>query len=109
MEDKTLHHKKVAILSRLIKESSLTLEEALLLLKTEDVQESVHNPVQPSWFGGTTTPYTIPLTHPVTHGTGVTTISSANSTGVVLNTTGSTSFTFTEGLSNATFTADLNN
>lgn len=99
MENKELHHKKVAILSRLIKESSLTLEEALLLLKTEDVQESVQNPVQPAWFG-TTTPYTIPAN-------GFTTISSGNTTGVVVNTSGSTSFTASP--SNATFTADLNN
>ncbi len=32
----TLHVQKVTILSRLIKETSLTLEEALLLLKEED-------------------------------------------------------------------------
>ena len=35
MENK-LHAEKLAILSRLIKESSLTLEEALLLLKEEE-------------------------------------------------------------------------
>jgi len=33
MLDKELHAEKVTILSRLIKESSLTLEEALLLLR----------------------------------------------------------------------------
>lgn len=98
MENKELHHKKVAILSRLIKESSLTLEEALLLLKTEDVHETVQNPVQPAWFG-TTTPYTIP-------GNTFTTISSGSTTGL-LNTSSSTSFTASQ--SNATFTADLNN
>ena len=32
-----LHTQKLAILSRLIKESSLTLEEALLLLKEEEI------------------------------------------------------------------------
>jgi len=36
MENSTLHSQKVAILSRLIKESSLTLEEAILLLKEEE-------------------------------------------------------------------------
>jgi hypothetical protein len=35
----SLHVQKVAILSRLIKETSLTLEEALLLLKEEDKEE----------------------------------------------------------------------
>jgi hypothetical protein len=35
----TLHVQKVAILSRLIKETSLTLEEALLLLKEEEKEE----------------------------------------------------------------------
>jgi hypothetical protein len=34
-----LHAQKVAILSRLVKESSLTLEEALLLLKEEEQEE----------------------------------------------------------------------
>ena len=34
--DTTLHAQKLAILSRLIKESSLTLEEALVLLKEEE-------------------------------------------------------------------------
>lgn len=53
MENTSLYAQKVTILSRLIKESSLTLEEALLLLKEESVQESV----QPTWMPGTTTPY----------------------------------------------------
>ena len=35
-----LHAQKVAILSRLIKESSLTSEEALLLLKPEEEEET---------------------------------------------------------------------
>ena len=42
MENK-LHAEKLAILSRLIKESSLTLEEALLLLKEEE-QQSISMP-----------------------------------------------------------------
>jgi|LauGreDrversion4_2_1035121.scaffolds.fasta_scaffold382603_2 hypothetical protein len=39
MENTELHAQKVTILSRLIKESSLTLEEALLLLKEEEKEE----------------------------------------------------------------------
>lgn len=38
MMNTELHAQKVTILSRLIKESSLTLEEALLLLKEEEVK-----------------------------------------------------------------------
>jgi hypothetical protein len=39
----TLHAQKVAILSRLIKESSLTLEEALLILKEEEPKQEPIN------------------------------------------------------------------
>jgi hypothetical protein len=39
MVNKELHTQKVTILSRLIKESSLTLEEALLLLREEAEEE----------------------------------------------------------------------
>lgn len=39
MENTELHTEKVKILSRLIKESSLTLEEALLLLREEIHEE----------------------------------------------------------------------
>jgi hypothetical protein len=39
MDNQELHTQKVTILSRLIKESSLTLEEALLLLKEEETIE----------------------------------------------------------------------
>jgi len=42
-----LHAQKVAILSRLIKESSLTLEEALLILKDEEVESTVSS--TPGW------------------------------------------------------------
>jgi hypothetical protein len=41
MENTPLHAQKVTILSRLIKESSLTLEEALLLLKEEEEEIEV--------------------------------------------------------------------
>ena len=55
----TLHTQKVAILSRLIKESSLTLEEALLILKEEEVESTVSS--TPGW---STTPWTVPITNP---------------------------------------------
>ena len=43
-----LHVQKVAILSRLIKESSLTLEEALTLLKEEEPKQAPINIVNGS-------------------------------------------------------------
>jgi hypothetical protein len=54
----TLHTQKVTILSRLVKEGSLTLEEALLILKEEEVESTVIS--TPGWSTGTTTPWTIP-------------------------------------------------
>lgn len=45
--DIELHSQKLAILSRLIKESSLTLEEALLLLKQEELPITSAPFVQP--------------------------------------------------------------
>ena len=56
-QEMPLHAQKVAILSRLIKESSLTLEEALLILKEEEVESTVIS--TPGWSTGTTTPWTI--------------------------------------------------
>jgi len=57
MENKDLHAQKVTILSRLIKESSLTFEEALLILKEEEPKQS------PAQFltSGTGTAYIPPL------------------------------------------------
>jgi hypothetical protein len=96
MENPTLHTQKVAILSRLVKESSLTLEEALLLLEEESVQKSVHT----SWTPSTTTPYiqpyfggSVPLTGTITvpnnfgstSMTGFSTISSTSNHKVDLN------------------------
>ena len=40
MENQELHAQKVTILSRLIKENYLTLEEALLLLKDEEPKQT---------------------------------------------------------------------
>lgn len=101
MENPTLHAQKVAILSRLVKESSLTLEEALLLLKEEE-EESVQNPVQQQgWFGH---PYAI--TTPLT-GSGTVTVP-ANG---FFNTSGTGNITTTTAFLNtpSTPTADLNN
>lgn len=47
--ENNLHQEKVAILSRLIKETSLTLEEALLLLKEEEQPQQVVMPSYPSY------------------------------------------------------------
>jgi hypothetical protein len=72
MENTELHAQKVTILSRLIKESSLTLEEALLLLKEEEKEASVtvgsggygtvtNYPPLGTWSGNsTTTFYSVP-------------------------------------------------
>ena len=43
MENTDLHTQKVTILSRLIKESSLTLEEALIVLKDEEPKQAPIN------------------------------------------------------------------
>lgn len=43
MENQELHAQKVTILSRLIKENYLTLEEALLLLKDEEPKQAPIN------------------------------------------------------------------
>lgn len=48
METVELHKQKIQILGRLIKESSLTLEEALLLLKEKEEQEE--KPAAPQWI-----------------------------------------------------------
>jgi len=48
MENTDLHTQKVTILSRLIKESSLTLEEALTLLKEEEPKQAPINIVNGS-------------------------------------------------------------
>jgi hypothetical protein len=68
----TLHVQKVTILSRLIKETSLTLEEALLLLKEEEKEKepaiigtsgygTITVPPLGTWSTGTSTSfYTAP-------------------------------------------------
>lgn len=60
--EQDLHSQKITILSRLVKESSLTLEECLLLLKEEEVSQ----PIDLQQFNpGTTTPWvTLPKVPP---------------------------------------------
>lgn len=82
MENTPLHAQKVTILSRLIKESSLTLEEALLILKEEE-EEIVSQPTfTPSTGTGTTwiNPYLQPYgSGTITFSNGTTTWSSNDS------------------------------
>lgn len=104
MEHSTLHQEKIQILSRLIKESTLTLEEALLLLQEEEQPAPVSTP---SYTPGTTTPWsnpyygsgTLPLTGtitvPCTHG------------GIGLHNT-TTTATYPNLNTPQTLTADLN-
>jgi len=66
--EQDLHSQKITILSRLVKESSLTLQECLLLLKEEEAIKPV-NTIQPINFGGTTSPWT--TTGPFFTSTGV--------------------------------------
>jgi len=90
-QEMPLHAQKVAILSRLIKESSLTLEEALLILKEEEVESTVSS--TPGW---STTPGTVTIKNPY--------VGSGTFNGNPITfTTSSTSLTG----SASTFTADL--
>ena len=61
MENKDLHAQKVTILSRLIKESSLTFEEALLILKEEEPKQSPAQFLTSVTSGSTGTAYIPPL------------------------------------------------
>lgn len=95
MENK-LHAQKVTILSRLIKESSLTLEEALLLLKEgeEEVdQELVNNYQEEDYIPQTSTGTWISTNVP--HGTYPPTFLSGSSTTLPLGS--NISFTNTNG------------
>jgi len=60
MENTELHTEKVKILSRLVKDNTITLEEALLLLKEEEPTPlnfgNIPNTSTGTWT--TTTPYT---------------------------------------------------
>lgn len=102
MEHTELHQKKITILGRLIKESSLTLEEALMLL-----QEDVQPVFQPSYIPATTTPWiTTPYcgsgTAPLT-GTGTIAVTDSYG-GIGFNTTTTATYSNTP----QTLTADLN-
>lgn len=100
MEHSALHQEKIQILSRLIKESTLTLEEALVLLQEEEKESSVIS--TPSFRMGTTQwsqPYfgsgTIPLSGTV------------NTISFPTGTTSTTATTFNPDTPQ-TLTADLN-
>jgi len=95
-EEKALYTQKVEILSRLIKESSLTLEEALLLLKEEEPEASfITTSPQTSpgtiginpWWGGTTTPSYGTITIPHTGNMPIVTTASSDSTFSINGTT----------------------
>lgn len=110
------HQKKIQILGRLIKESSLTLEEALLLLEHEEEEQAP----APTYVGGSATPYpgymgspyfnTQPLTGTITIPNNTMQFST---TGVISSTTFNTTNTagfaqsVLEDLKNATEDADL--
>lgn len=106
MENTSLYAQKVVILSRLIKESSLTLEEALLLLKTDEVVEpdtvstSPNNSSSTLWINsGTPSAFTITSNGNVGIGTSTSTSSYS------MDIQGVTSFPFSQ----SAFIADLNN
>ena len=98
MDNQELHTQKVTILSRLVKESSLTLEEALLLLKEEEaiVESKPEFVPQTGTSTWTTNPYTV--SYP-------TFLSGIPNNGFV--TTCSSSSTFTNTIADEP--ADLNN
>jgi hypothetical protein len=95
MENTSLHTQKVAILSRLIKETSLTLEEALLLLKEDEVEETIVS--APSYIPGTTTPWTSPY-----YGSGTLPL-----TGTITTNANTSTYNFGNGGSNTTTTATI--
>lgn len=69
MEQSALHQEKIQILSRLIKESTLTLEEALVLLQEEEEQPVVSAPWSNPYYGSGTLPLSGTITVP--NGTGM--------------------------------------
>ena len=101
METPTLHTQKVTILSRLVKESSLTLEEALLLLKEEEVAETT---VAPSWVPATVSPYIQPYA-----GSGILPLTGSSGTFTVNTSNGACTTTTAFLNTPSTPTADLNN
>lgn len=95
MENTTpLHAQKVTILSRLIKESSLTLEEALLLLKEEEVKQ------EPTPLSGTIS------TSPYWGTTGINTFTISSNGNVGIGSTTPSSF-FTDSTSVSSFSPTL--
>jgi|688.fasta_scaffold23978_2 hypothetical protein len=104
-----LYKEKVGILSRLIKESSLTLEEALLLLKEEDLEEEkeeavAESPIKhiPGWHNSYITPNQLIGRLPIIYTSGTAGTGSGSCTTV--------SNTNLGGYTTTTFlTVDLNN
>lgn len=90
MQHSELHQEKIQILSRLIKESTLTLEEALVLLQEEEQPAPVFTP---SYIPGTTTPWsqpyfgtgTLPLTGTITVPNGTFTTTNTANTATLFN------------------------
>lgn len=113
MENSPLHAQKVAILSRLIKETSLTLEEALLLLKQEEPATVTIK--DGPWGIGTTNPWIQPIgTNSFPLGSAGnpwygTTTTSGDSLVVKTNENTDLTFSITAGTSAVTTDADLNN
>lgn len=72
MDYSELRQEKIKILNRLIRESTITLEEILMLLQEQEQPAPVSTP---SYLPGTTAPWsrTIPLTGTITvsNGTGI--------------------------------------
>jgi len=105
METSNLYVEKVKILSRLVKESTLTLEEALLLLKEEKV---VEEPVSsPSYIPGTVTPWIQPYVYGSSTTSPLTGTVTTNDKSGIYNLSNGTNNTTTVTLN--TPTADLNN
>lgn len=79
MENTDLYTQKITILSRLIKESSLTFEEALLILKDEEPKKT-----SVQFLGSTSTAYIPPLN--TWSSTGIPTFLSMSGTSSITNT-----------------------
>ena len=102
MENTSLYSQKVTILGRLIKESSLTLEEALVLLKEEEVTAPAQTTPSP-WIPGTTTPWTQPI------GTNPFPLGSIGNPWYGSTSDAAVSFSTTSGTSTVMTDVDLNN
>jgi hypothetical protein len=102
MENTSLHTQKVTILSRLVKDNQISLEEALLLLKEEETPVIV----APAWNPGTVSPYIQPY---IGSGTGITFSSTTAGTTAGFNISSGNTTTVSNSNASYTTTADLNN